>query len=600
MTSIAPHQQNFTNACQELLSIAEELVKDSSKIDDEETLMRSLDSLVTMKSSQRSACHNLAAKSEELERQKSQLEASKLIYHNLVYERDHLLREIEACKKFENVELEKLAKSEGYDIMSSYLSSCISTGKNVSEPMDQASHQAIMEKLTDEIYSRKNLQKELEDMEAECIRLKKVTEKNKRFLSSIPGHLTSIERATMPLQKHFDVNKMFTGSLRRERYERASKLEAPLYTLCCQLEAYADANSHVASVDVVDSKLSQGFGASSNNSFQRISNKKRMRLEPKSIGDQAVRLDLKLTCHDGEKASATLFFFFSLAHNVVSVECREDPLLLDNLFPGDNGESNPNMSNHYTNNIDPEDSTYIGKPYRWVQYISGQSFLYHRDTRDNKSEQIEGLIHVETSAIMKQLIRRITSRAILRKKILIPLSRSSHVNSIPVHDSMRNFFTNKLPLSEEVTISSWSECTEQRQEEASKTGLSTSSVFYKATIKHQSTYLNAFVEISPTYPVIAPKWKLESYSVGKTNASTSLDDDLHSIQTAINAEYLCLVQNENNDVQKVMDYILGHQFRFLVACFDELVRKISSSPALLPNNGSKPQWRNVLDSYQSR
>ena len=569
------HYQAHSEACKHLLLITEELIEDNGRVDDEDLMLKSYECLVRLKSSQRSACHNLAMKSDELKRQKAQLEASELARHNLIYEKDHLLREIASYKDFENKETIKLCESEGFASVSSYLGRLSDEKDILVEPMDQSTHKNVMDRLTQEIEERKKLQEELENFQTECIRIEKDTSKKTSFLKSLPNQLKQIERSTLPLEKQFDMNKMFTGTLRKQRYEKASKLDAPLFTLCCQLEAYSDAFDDRTSVNII----------STSSTLTRNSSCKRGRHNEETLmGEYSICLNIKSPAEDQTSSQCSIFFHSVPSMNIVTVHCSEDPMLLDNLFPGDDGRDIPNLSHHHLG-INSLDSIH-GKPYKWAQWISGYKFLL------NNSPSLANHLEIEISAVMKQLLRRLKTRYVL-KNIITSLGKLPSPTVFPIHETMRTFFAD-LQQNNSSSLVSWNEVTDQTEKLEVKDDALGENVgsgsYYKASVRRENQFLDLIVKISCAYPVVAPKWMIKNRV--KSSQAEMLSFEVHNyiceIETLVNAQYMSLIaKSEGQPHLDCMDYMLSHQLRFIVAAFDEL------------GNGktSPMMWRKAIDKH---
>ena len=505
-------------------------------------------------------CHTVAVKAEELKRQQAKLEASELMRQNLSYEKDHLLREIASCKDFEIEELVKLCESEGFDSVVSYLG--LSQGNNdgtdfLTEPMDHVVHTGIMEKLTQEIEERKRLQAELGKLQAQCASIQQQNKKKTSFLQNLPYHVKQIERSTIPLQKFFDVKGNFTGTQRKERYERARKLDAPLYTLCCQLEAYADAFDHTASVNIINTSTVQS----------KIVTKGEIIVDASLMSDFSLRFDINPpTEYDASPMS--IYFFFVPSMNIVTAHCNEDPILLDDLFPGDDGHDIPKL-NHHRLQVKSLDTIY-GKPYKWVQWIAGFKFL----PENNSSLELQ--LEHELAAVMSQLLLRIRSRSILQK-ITNSFSKLPNPASFPTHDSLCTFFSS-LSKSNSSSLASWCETADEDDKSYFHDDCSNNCFFYKASIRRKTQYLDLLVMISSAYPVVAPKWIIKkriTSTHGEKHAE--FDNDIHEIQTIVNAQYMSLVSKSDDQLDlKCMDYILSHQLRFITIAFSCLGEEDSS------------------------
>uniref|UniRef100_A0A6U2L6P8 THO complex subunit 5 n=1 Tax=Leptocylindrus danicus TaxID=163516 RepID=A0A6U2L6P8_9STRA len=560
--SITTHHK----ACASLLSLVDDVVSDPMEL--ESRLMSSYEALVTMKSSQRSAFLLLADKSNELKEHKSKLEASQLISQNLDYEKAHLKREIKLCREHDQNELEQLCRSEGQSV-SSYLEKI----GPVDAPMDHKSHQKILDKLSNEIEVRQRLEQELRSIIDESSRIKNETSSKRAFLRNMSGQLSAIERATIPLQKHFSAENLKTGTARRERYTKANKLPGPLYTLCCQLEAYADMLNQTTEegkqlkIDIVDSKFSLGFSgfvvenSGSPNKRARFENENSVGME---LADQAILLKMSYDNSAGANSShqMNIRFQYIPALQIVTAECLENTEILDNLFPGDSGNVSPNLGDcHGTSSI----STFpvkSGKPYLWLQRIAGLQFL--SKSASDGDERLEP----STAAVIKQLFRRFRSQRILQN---ILVTFATLPPNIPIHESMQSFFQNLSSSSScSSLLVSWNTCgdiaSEGIEDMFGRSSVENTCRYFKASLKRQNVYLHLYVEICSEYPVKAPRWYIVSNEQASRSEKIALHDErLKAIQAKVNADYLELVDVENDEC---FDWLVAHQLCYIAHCFN--------------------------------
>lgn len=556
--SITTHQK----ACESLLGLVDDVVSDPTEL--ESRLISSYEALVAMKSSQRSAFLLLANKSNELKEHKSKLEASQLINQNLDYERAHLKREIKLCREHDQSELEKLCQSEGLSV-SDYL------GRNSSEdaPMDHESHQKILDMFSTEIEERRRLEQELQSVNIESSKIANENSGERIFLRNMASQLSAIERATIPLQNHFSAEILKTGTARRERYIRASKLPGPLYTLCCQLEAYADRLNQTSDdgqrlkIDIVDSKLSSGFSgfitenSGCPNKRARFENKNSVGME---LADQVILL--KMSCDNGGSKTfnkMNIRFQYIPALNIVTAECLDNGGFLDNLFPGDTGDFAPNLSNYH----DAYSTlSFPGKPYRWLQWISGLQFLGENNSGGN--ERLEP----STAAVVTQLFRRLRSQRVLQN---ILSTFTALPPQIAIHQSAQSIFKKKFSYAScSSLLVSWNACGDVALEgmegvfglsREEKTGR-----YFKGSLKRQNVYLHLYVEISAEYPVKAPRWHVVTNEQSSASEKSTLHDErLKAIQAKVNADYLELINMENDEC---LDWLLAHQLRYIANSFD--------------------------------
>ncbi|GMF49220.1 unnamed protein product [Phytophthora fragariaefolia] len=191
--------------------------------------------------------------------QKDVAEAHQLQLQNLLYEKDHLLREIGRCRGFSTKELDRIEFADGA----------------LPIDVDADVHRRHLDQLTQELHARKRcaarlrgcwrtstdvaaccvhrLQEELKQIKLQIAQVEDATETKQSFLNALPDHLAGIEAATAGLQKYMGE----PVSAQRNRHHAAgTELPTPLYALYCELEAYQTASGDAAkqlALDIVDS-----------------------------------------------------------------------------------------------------------------------------------------------------------------------------------------------------------------------------------------------------------------------------------------------------------------------------------------------------------
>jgi hypothetical protein len=172
-----------------------------------------------------------------VQEQKDVAEAHQLQLQNLLYEKDHLLREIRRCRGFSTKEMDKIDFADG-DLP-------------IQEDADM--HRRHLDQLTQELHARKTLQAQLKEIKLKIAKVEDATETKQAFLNALPDHLAGIEAATTGLQKY--MGEPVTAQ--RNRHQAAGvELATPLYALYCELEAYQTASGEAGkhlTLQIVDS-----------------------------------------------------------------------------------------------------------------------------------------------------------------------------------------------------------------------------------------------------------------------------------------------------------------------------------------------------------
>jgi len=304
-------------------------------------------------------------------------------------------------------------------------------------------------------------------------------------------------------------------------------------------------------------------------------------------------------------SSIKIVFSYNKEEGVVYASVNDDEGsnegLLDNLFPGDDGNTNPNVSLSILKYEDDEDTSSNegdnqtdkkansgsknGKPYYWCQVLSGLNFPPPSSSTvvsDEKDSDAPFKIQTCTKAIFRQLLRRIRARKTLAA-ILEYLGKRSQLQALPIHPTMKG---EDQPQSIKTKLHSWAEDSKDK---------STTTKSYVATIKRKSSTLKATVVVdTQKYPAEPPVWSLQNEdgssgtlsSWGEEHGSVSslqqnaannnsssnsapplFDAGLHRIECHVNEGLDKFVRQ---DVEHTYDWILLHQLADIVACWDEV------------------------------
>lgn len=296
--------------------------------------------------------------------------------------------------------------------------------------------------------------------------------------------------------------------------------------------------------------------------------------------------------------------------------------LLDNLFPGDHGVSNPNVSlslldeeasdegrddyiSTETENQDEKESTdsnagKFGKPYYWCQVLSGLNFPPPLSMANNitgmtnsgeEADDAPFQIQSCTKAVFRQLLRRVRARKTLAA-ILEYLGKRSSLHSLPlpIHPALKAEGS-KVTQSQatKAKLYSWTE-----DLNGGNPGVAgTTQKSYIAIIKRKSSSLKASVLIdTQNYPAEPPLWSLQnedgslglSSSWAEEHGSVSslqhcsdsgtksspplFDAALNSIEYHVNQD---LDKFVDLNVESTFDWILIHQLADIISCWDEVM-----------------------------
>lgn len=341
---------------------------------------------------------------QETEHAKAPVDFTTLQLQNLMYEKNHYVKAIKACKdfksKYPDIELvpeEEFFRDAPEDIKNSVISK-------------DSAQNLMMKRLNFELLQRKELCKLNEKLEQQKKNLLETIANRKKFLSSLPSHLKSLKKASLPVQLQLGV----LHTKKTKQKQLAELLPPPLYVLYSQLVAQKDAFGENIDLEIVGSvKDAQTFARQQANKDTGISttqdNSKveddapddeddgqRRRKRPKKVPAkesldpagiyQAHPLKTVLHIHDDEASDSkskliTLKFEYLLKLNVICVGIEgsnEGPEnnILCNLFPDDPGFELPHESAKLcVGKTVVFDEKRTSRPYKWAQHLGGIDFL---------------------------------------------------------------------------------------------------------------------------------------------------------------------------------------------------------------------------------
>lgn len=322
-------------------------------------------------------------------------------------------------------------------------------------------------------------------------------------------------------------------------------------------------------------------------------------LEPAPIGSSEIK-DLAEVAPDALRVDFTIhgsvqhvFFYFVPSFNLVFVEVKDRRLILVNLYPKDSGKSlSSPAAIHTTTNVDDYDTVLAtdkapARPYRWAQWLGGLWSCPEETKASAKG--------ASSRAIIDRIRSRLTSShnldAHLRHLQVTP------AETFPVHSSAFSLFPPQ-PKPVGYILHDFTEITAPdkaehvfgvnmdslRKEEGEMEIITTEGGavirqdtvwenfgcrYFGGTFKKATSTGFAFtVEISPEYPIRAPRFSLQN-----PEKDAVFENTLHSIQSEVNAFYRDLVTPDPES----KDYLFVHQLRKIQACLDSIETVGSSS-----------------------
>ncbi|CAL9242278.1 unnamed protein product [Arabidopsis halleri] len=341
----------------------------------------------------------------ETERAKAPVDFTTLQLHNLMYEKSHYVKAIKACRDFKS-------KYPDIDLVpeQEFFLHAPEAIKDQSLSSD-SSHVLMPKRLNFELHQRKELCKHRARLEQQKKSLLETIAERKKFLSSLPLHLKSLKKASLPVQNQLGIQH--TKQLKQ--HNLAELLPPPLYVIYSQLLAQKEAFEESIELEVVGSlKDAQAYarqqskkdsGLLNNTESSRLEDDgpdddddgQRRRKRPKKLTSkegsdkaglyQVHPLKIVLHIYDDEIPDTKSFklvilkFEYLLKLNVVCVGAEgsqdgPEKNIFCNLFPDDAGLEPPHQSTKLIlGDGQAFDENRTSRPYKWVQHLAGIDIL---------------------------------------------------------------------------------------------------------------------------------------------------------------------------------------------------------------------------------
>ncbi|XP_065881136.1 THO complex subunit 5B-like [Euphorbia lathyris] len=387
----------------------------------------------------------------QTERAKAPVDFTTLQLHNLMYEKSHYGKAIKACKDFKSKypDIELVPEDEFHRDAPEHIKGPVLS--------PDTSHNLMLKRLNFELHQRKELCQLHEKLEQRKKSLLETIANRKKFLSSLPSHLKSLKKASLPVQNQLGV----LHTKKMKQLNSAELLPPPLYVIYSQFLAQKEAFGEHIELEVVGSlKDAQAFarqqaskdnGISTNVETSRLEDDapdddddgQRRRKRPRRVPSkesldhtgvyQVHPLKIILHTYDDEFSDPksakliTLKFEYMLKLNVVCVGVEgshEGPQnsILCNLFPDDTGAELPHQSAKlFIKDVPAFDETRTSRPYKWAQHLAGIDFLPEiapllSDLQNASSETAKNDVVVSGLSLYRQqnrvqtVVQRIRSR----------------------------------------------------------------------------------------------------------------------------------------------------------------------------------------------
>lgn len=551
---------------------------------------------------------------------KHKIDQCHLQLQNLLYEAMHLQKEITKCMDFKSKdeEIELIPVEDFYR----------DAPESISNPESSKNdkHLERLARLEWELEQRKQLSAKLTETKSNKEKISNDIQSKQDYLDTLQPKLSSILQATRPVQDY--LNMPYDAI--KEEHQKAQHLPMPLYILYMQTSAYNEACdkqlkiSIQGDVDAARSLKSTSIfpveledDSDSDAEENEKTKRRRKTIESRKVEkkDRILRkhpLNVVLEITDKDGADLQLCFNYLMMLNIVTVNVKVRPgpkatfssvsgsemlsneYILDEIYPGDHGNSSPNISNAYDLKKHglQEFSNYIsevGRPYLWCQWMGGMQFLRLQNDGEDKEDSCDSIEdssvtrivafkakHSVSAEHMQSTIKLLRERIRVRVALLHQLA-SLERGIIPVPAEMTCHFPAKINSH----LVAWKRSTFEdikilpHTQRFIKAGIvKPNDMIFVAVIDRASAKMTAHVVLTANCPEVAPLFMVEIKWQSQRTALT----DIHVMELE---EEVNMYFDEYN-LGKSRDHLLSCQLQRLLMCLDIYLETDTPASSTVP------------------
>jgi THO complex subunit 5 len=505
----------------------------------------------------------LQSRRDTLQKEKLQVDSNLLKLQNLIYESDHLKREINKCYSF---------KSEDEDIdlvgMEEFLELAPETSKSDEILSDE--HSLRKARLGFELIQRKEYAQQCKELEKDKEEVAKKTIEVKKNLDSLSPSLQEVKKSTRPIQQI--LNMPFEKEWEIQKLVRL--LPQPLYMAYIKLVAYSEVIDKKISVSIEgdeeeaklielerkQSKTETSDGEDSENDIDEndyeegVNHRKIKRRQSKIESMNQKReqlfkhhpLSVQFNINMKDKPE-----FLSIAMNylpqlgfvtvqgkfnietngsIAAGDVITQERILTSLYANDLGIESPNSKTTFQlqslqlgiddlNRILEEKK--LGKPYKWAQRLCGIIFLSQFNMKESQK-----LCEETVPDLIRQIRRKLKARMQLYSQIKsLEIGKVSSVTPVRISCILQLF----------VPLTYIDYCAEGSTKRFTQRSLvDENDVFYRGIITRGSAKLECYICIPATFPSNYPIFAINlSWNDNRYNAENS--PHLRQIEHFINS-----------------------------------------------------------------
>ncbi|XP_014367181.2 THO complex subunit 5 homolog [Papilio machaon] len=541
-----------------------------------------------------------------LNKEKQRVDSTHLLLQNLLYEADHLNKEVTKCLQFKSKdeEIELVSLEDFYK----------EAPEDISRPeiTKNDEHQLQLARLEWELRQRRELAGACNELVSSKERVSAAIAAARSRLVALAPHLRDVLKATKPLQECLALRL----DEKRDETRAASLLPPPLFLLYANASAYSDVlgPAHVTvgisgdedearRLDQLNTSIENDILVSNdsdsdqdNNDDDQVEKKKRYHRTAKISKEEKAEakkkqvlqkhpLNVQVSVKIEDGTALNLIFFYLVNLKVVVVkfimsfprpitgvsaaDVLNSDSILNELYPGDNGNDSPHpattyllnaagVTEHFQNFI-PE----VGRPYIWAQRMCGLDFMA---IILDDPKQYKPIVPSQSLSVVtvENFIFTLKKRLEARVELMKELQDLESGKILPIK--------NDTPIRLSATLTQWQSVGWPEYSQSPSTafliaeGLVTAeNMLYRAIVTRQSAKLVALVALSSDYPKKAPLFSLTLDWNGTHHAG--VNDDIRDIERLINTNW------DTNDFEA---QTLSAQMTKLLTCIDILLETSGS------------------------
>lgn len=486
---------------------------------------------------------------ETLHKEKLQVDSNRLKLQNLIYEADHLKREINKCFSFksedENIELVD---------MEEFLEKAPEEQK--SKDILDDPHALRKARLGFELLQRKEYAEQCKVLEKQKEELAQKTIDVKKNLDSLMPCLQEVKKATrpiqqvlnMPFEKEWEIQKLI-GLLPQPLFMAYTKLVAYGEVMDKRLSVSIDGDEEEARSMELEGKNNEDTdGEDSENELDDVDlddeNRRKIKRRQSKIdcinqkkerlfSHYPLSVHFKLAMKDKEEVLSvtlnylpslgfvTVYGMFNIESNgsIAAADVISQDRILSSLYADDSGDESPNPKTTFQLkklNLSDNDLRKIleekklGKPFKWAQRLCGISF-----TTNLTAAQSQRLCEETVPELVRQIRGRLKARMQLYEQIKsLEIGRMHNASPVKISCILQLFVALSYPeYSAEI-------CTKRFSQDDKL--VSENDNFYRAIITRGTAKLECYICIPTDFPNDYPIFALNlCWNDNKFNAENS-------------------------------------------------------------------------------